>query len=142
MSARRLPEAIKDFHRRFKQILRGMHAASFVTEKWSLQVDTERPSLRRITVRGLRNLSSLDRVRKAFERKASLVKRCGHCSWEIAGHSVSRKKFMQMRQLGRRCSHDIETGAAVHVNVDDPRHQNRVTKIDHRGSARYFPLGP
>ena len=56
------------------------------------------------------------------------------------------QEFVQMRQFGGRGPHDIEAGAAVHVNVDETRREDGAGKvfgkIDHGGVARNFLLSP
>ena len=54
------------------------------------------------------------------------------------------QEFVQTRQLAGRGPHEIDAGAAVHVNVDETRRQDglgeAVREIDHPRILRNFPL--
>ena len=92
-----------------------MYAAPLVAEKRSFEVDAERRCC--IAVAG--SLSRFDGVGQARERGAGLVKRRGDGGGEVSGDAVGDEKLVQARQFGGRGAHDVEAGAAVHVDVDE-----------------------
>ena len=56
------------------------------------------------------------------------------------------EEFVQTRQLAGRGPHEVDAGAAVHVNVNETGRQDGlgkgvVCKIDHLRILRNFPLG-
>src|SRR5580658_195956 len=125
-----------------------MHASALVTEKWAFQMNAERPSL---AVDGVRTLSCFDRVSQALQRRAGLIERSSDGGGKVAGNTVGSEEFVQMRQFAGRGSHEIDAGAAVHVNVDEAGHQDGIGKavvskvglgkVDHGRILRNFPLG-
>jgi len=64
MPARRLPEALEDFHGRGDQIFPRMHAAPFVAEKRPFEMNAQRTSLRGLFIR--RGGGCFNRVGQAF----------------------------------------------------------------------------
>jgi hypothetical protein len=42
---------------------------------------------------------------------------------------MCRQKFVEPRQFGGRCLHDVNSGAAVHVDIDEARRQDGIWEI-------------
>src|SRR5271157_3727332 len=66
VAARRLPEAFKHLQCRLDEVLRGMNTTPLVTEKWTFQMNTQRPCLHRAAVTGGRMLIRFDGVGQAL----------------------------------------------------------------------------
>jgi len=139
VTARGLPEAFKDLQRRLDQVFRRMHAAALVAEKWTFQMDAERKSLSLVAITGAGTLRRFDRVGDAFESGASLIKRRSHGGGKVAGDAVRRQKFVEVLQFGERRSHDVDSGAAVHMDIDEAWGQNGIWEI--AGKVKHGCLG-
>jgi hypothetical protein len=140
VAARRLPETFKDIERGLDQIFRGMHAAALVTEKRTFQMDAERLRLGCAVVGG--TLRRFDRIGEPLERLASVIERRGDGGREVARDSMAGEELVQMRKFGGSSPHDIEAGAAVHVNVDETGREDGVGEVNRGCTLRDFFLSP
>jgi len=96
-------------------------------------------SLSLVAITGAGTLRRFDRVGDAFESGASLIKRRSHGGGKVAGDAVRRQKFVEVLQFGERRSHDVDSGAAVHMDIDEAWGQNGIWEI--AGKVKHGCLG-
>ena len=113
-----------------------MHATTQMTEKWTLYVNAERLS------KGPRRfLSRYDRIREPFQRAQNDVERSSDGCWIVARDTVTHQEFFKPSSARFVVLHDVVTGAAVHVNIDQPRRENVLSEIYALRATRYFRSG-
>jgi len=121
-----LPEAFEDFERGLDEIFGRMHAAAFVAEEWTFEMNAERASLHGSAVGRVRSLSCFDGVGEAFQGIEGLIERGGDGRGKISRNAVVCEEGVELRQFSGCGSHDIEASATVHVNVDEGGRENGV----------------
>ena len=136
MSARGLPETIEDLDGWLDQILRWMHATALVTEKRSLKMDAEGTRRDGVAILVRLSFSCFNGVGEAIECGIGRVQRCSHRGGKVSGDAVGREELAQPRQFGGHRPHEIDTRAAVHVHVEEPRGQRGVAEIDYCCAGR------
>lgn len=94
-----------------EQMLGWLHAALFVGEERTFEVDAERTC-----TAGLGQLG--DFVGESVERAQSCIDRCGDGGGEIGGGSARRKEAADGIERGRCCFHYVVSGSAVDVDIE------------------------
>ena len=108
-AARRLPEAVKEFHGWSLQILGRMHATLGIGDKRSFQMNTEGY--------GAGQGFLLDQRCKAIERKQGAIHGRSDERRQPCTHTVLRQQSAHMRDAACGAFHHIVAGSAVHMNV-------------------------
>src|ERR1700734_2433301 len=112
---RRLPEPVECRQRGQQQVFRRMNASSNVTEKRSLQVNTEGPSSIRTRIVVPRR--GLNRIRQAIKGGPSLIERRCDGRRKITGHAMFEKQLLHCRQPRCVDFQYILTLSAVNMNI-------------------------
>src|SRR5580658_6341953 len=98
-----------------------MHSAALVAEERSLEMNAQRAGMRRIRGRFFRR--GFDGVGQSAERSAGGIERGGNRGGEISGDAVIGEELAQTRQFRWHGAHEIESGAAVYVDIHKARGQ-------------------
>ena len=112
-----------------------MHTTTLVAKKGSFKMDAKRPGLHLLAIARCR---CLNRIGKSLKRHARRVKRSRNGSWKIAGYSMLREKVSKPRQFGDRRTHEVDSGAAMDVNVEKAWRQYCVVEIDNSRARGNF----
>ncbi len=124
-----LDEAIEGGDAWGEEMFGRLHAALFVREERTFQVDSERAR-----TAGLRQLG--DFVGQAVERAESGVERRCDGGGEVgAGAARSEKRAHGIERL-RRGFHYVVAGGAVDVHVEKCRAEGGAGKVEHLGAGR------
>ena len=84
------------------------------------------PGLYRGAVAGLRSFNC---IRETVERGTSRVERSGDGCGEISRDSMFGEELAQRRQLRNRRPHKIDSGSAMHVNIEKSRGKDCISKV-------------
>src|SRR4029077_3208266 len=89
MAAGRLPQLFENWNGGFYQVLRRGNSAPLMAQKWSFEMNPQRPPWGRVSV-NFRHL--LDRTRQPLQSRASCVEWSGHGRREISGYAMRDKE--------------------------------------------------
>jgi hypothetical protein len=104
-----------------------MNSPTFVAEEWPFEVNSERACYGCAFV-GLGFL--LNRIGQPLQSSASCVERGSYSCGEVANYTVRGKELAQARQLCCGRTHDVESSAAMDVNIEKPWCEGSVVEVD------------
>src|SRR5215469_5626911 len=104
-----------------------MHSSTLMAQEWSFEMNSEGPCYD-CAFRIVRLL--LNRVGQPLQSSASCVERGSYSCGEVASYTVRGKELAQAWQLCRGRTHDVESSAAMDVNIEKPGCEGTVAEVD------------
>ena len=142
--ARRLPEPLKQSHRRSQQIFRRMCASPRMADEWSFKMDTERESPN-LAIRIMSfeiSFALFDGIRQSFKGAQLQIHRSSDGSRKITRDPMPRQQLLDRRQRLGGIVHDVISGAAVNVKINVTRRDYATAEVGYGNSGGNLATTP
>src|SRR6266481_3824817 len=117
-----------------------MHPATRMADEWPFKMDSERESSNLAIP--IISFALFDGVRQPFKCAQSRIHRSGDGGWKITGDPVTREQLFDRRQRLSGVVHDVVSGAAVNMKVNETRRDYAMDEVARRNSGGNLAATP